>query len=141
MSETETRAVIDASAAGQSRAIAYWRREARTPPLYWEHLAEHDSVNCAWYRHRSLGVAVCVSTAVYGDDVWLHVSYSRRSRMPDYEDGVMVKRDFIGIDREAYAVFPPVERHVSIHLYCLHFWCNLDHPDGVLPDFRAGGEI
>jgi hypothetical protein len=64
---------------------------------------------------------------------WLHVSYSRRSWTPTHEDTCKVKAAFIG-DRYAYAVFPPVERYVNIHPYCLHLWARLDGSP-VLPEF------
>lgn len=70
---------------------------------------------------------------------WVHVSYSRPSRMPSYFDGVQVKRDFLGPERKAIAVFAPEDEHVSIHSYCLHLWHCVDG-DG-LPDFRRAGQI
>lgn len=76
-----------------------------------------------------------------GDDrVWLHVSLSRRSRMPSYEDVADVKRLFVGEDRKAFQVFPAKQFHVNIHNFCLHLWSCIDGSDG-LPEFGQYGTI
>lgn len=73
---------------------------------------------------------------------WHHVSLSRASRLPSYEDVLLVRRLFIGECAECYQVFPPAARHVNVHPYCLHLWRCLDAPAGVvLPDFRHSGAI
>lgn len=72
---------------------------------------------------------------------WHHVSYSRAGRYPSYEDQELVRRTFIGEDRESYAVFPPRSRWVNVHSFCLHLWTCLDAPDGLLTDFRHLGQI
>jgi hypothetical protein len=46
-----------------------------------------------------------------------------------------VKRTFIGDDREAYQVFPPIDRYVNIHPNVLHLFCDPAGP--VLPDFTG----
>jgi hypothetical protein len=69
---------------------------------------------------------------------WLHVSVSRKSWTPTHEDMALVKHDFIGDDRYAYSIWPPVEHYVNIHQHCLHLWARMDSPDGrVLPEFSA----
>lgn len=71
---------------------------------------------------------------------WLHVSMTRHAELPSYEDMVKVKRLFIGDHVTAYQVFPPADRHVNHHEYCLHLWHCVDGP--VTPDFRlADGMI
>ena len=71
----------------------------------------------------------------HGCGHWLHVSYSRPTRVPSYDDLVLVKRCFIGAERKAISVHPPESEHVNLHPYCLHLWHALDG-DG-LPDFRS----
>lgn len=70
---------------------------------------------------------------------WIHVSYSRPSKDPSWEDTCEVKRTFIGKDRKAISVMPAEAEYVNIHPHCLHLWACLDG-DG-LPDFRVMGMI
>jgi len=90
----------------------------------------------ACYDHSFSGIRVIESWHHAPDGrTWLHVSRSKTDRIPSYEDLKTVKRVFIGDDREAYQVFPPVERHVNIHPHVLHLFC---WPEGaVLPDFTG----
>lgn len=86
------------------------------------------------------GVRVICSARVEGDGKrWIHVSYSRRNRIPSYEDGCFVKSAFIGEDRLAVAVYPRESEHVNIHPRCLHLWSCLD--GDPVPDFRHEGQI
>ena len=70
---------------------------------------------------------------------WVHISYSRPTRMPSYDDLCLVKDRFIGADRRAISVHPPRSEHVSLHAWCLHLWHCID--DDGLPDFRHAGTI
>jgi len=85
------------------------------------------------YRSKD-GLVVICSIEIRDGDRWLHVSYSRKTKIPTYRDSCLVKRLFIGRDRYAYAVFPPEEMHVNINSNCLHLWTNLDEPR-PLPEF------
>lgn len=77
---------------------------------------------------------------MWGDGkIWIHVSMSRRSRIPTYEDMTDVKAIFIGAGRQALQIFPSADKHVNIHPNCLHLWCAVDG-DG-LPDFGKEGSI
>lgn len=67
---------------------------------------------------------------------WLHVSCSRKNKMPSYEDLCRVKEVFVGDDQKAIMVFPPKEEHVNFHPRCLHLFCCLT--EDPLPDFRPG---
>lgn len=76
----------------------------------------------------------------WGDNrIWMHVSYSRKDRIPSYEDSKRVLRAFVGDELEAYAVYPPKARWVNVHPHCLHFWIPLEGP--ILPDLSYGGKI
>ena len=89
-----------------------------------------------WFN-KTLGLAVIRSENVEKDGKnWIHVSVSRRSKVPSYDDLKLVKKLFIGDDLEAYQVFPKKSNHVNIHEYCLHLWATDSGP--VLPDFTHG---
>lgn len=71
---------------------------------------------------------------------WLHVSASRRTKIPSWQDMKEVKDIFIGKERKAIQVFAPESEHVNVHPYVLHLWSCLD--EDPLPDFRLpNGEI
>lgn len=116
-----------------------WEEDAARPaalPASWRTLAL--GADGGMYE-RSDGLRVITSAAREEDGKrWLHVSCSRRSRVPPYEELVVVRNLFIGDDRAAIQVFPPRSRHISIHRYCLHLWCCLD--GSPLPDFARGGD-
>ena len=61
-----------------------------------------------------------------GGGRWLHLSVSRRSRVPDYSDLAMVKRHFIGAELPAYQIFPKATEHRNLHDFTLHLWSPLD---------------
>lgn len=70
---------------------------------------------------------------------WLHLSMSRRSRLPTYDDLCLVKDTFIGRDRLAVQVFARTADHVNHAKFCLHLWSCLD--GDPVPDFRHLGMI
>ena len=82
------------------------------------------------------GLMIIASVGKYEDGLeWLHLSVSRKSRIPSYEDITRVKRDFIGEDRKAITVLPEKKYHVNLHENCLHLFYSADNP---LPEFSAG---
>lgn len=85
------------------------------------------------WRHN--GLVVMASVAEYNNTEWLHISFSRKNRMPDYNDIQIVKRNFIGDDKKAIMVFPEWKNHVNICEHCLHLFYSADNP---LPDFSGG---
>ncbi len=66
---------------------------------------------------------------------WLHISVSRKSRLPTYEEMTRIKRDFIGDDKKAISVLPEKKYHVNIDKYCLHLFYSAENP---LPEFSGG---
>lgn len=73
-------------------------------------------------------------------DFWLHLSVSRRDRVPSYFDQKRVKALFIGRQQKAIMVFPPESEHYNHHAHCLHLFSALTRD--ALPDFRApGGQL
>ena len=82
------------------------------------------------------GLQIIATAAVMDDDrEWLHVSVSRKSRLPSYEEMTRIKRDFIGDDKKAISVLPEKKYHVNIHEYCLHLFYSAENP---LPEFSGG---
>lgn len=57
---------------------------------------------------------------------WEHVSVSRRSRMPTYEDMCWTKDQFWSADQTVMQLHVPREDHVNCHEYCLHLWRPID---------------
>ena len=70
---------------------------------------------------------------------WHHVSCSFPDHLPSYEDLKEIKAIFVGAALTALQIFPPADRHISIHDYALHLWTCLDGP--VTPDFGKDGSI
>lgn len=75
------------------------------------------------FRSTDGGLTVLVSEEHHSDGfTYLHVSFSRRSRTPSYEDLDRVRKLFIGEDRESVQVFPPKAEYVNFHAFTLHLW-------------------
>jgi hypothetical protein len=49
----------------------------------------------------------------------------------------MVKRIFLGRERQALQVLPRESEYVNVNPHVLHLWSALDRPDW-LPDFTRG---
>lgn len=103
------------------------------PQAIWKRLpAIHprltDYMGCFIYN----GLQVIATVEQRDGMTWLHVSFSRQNRIPDYKDIQMIKRDFFGGDKKAIMVFPEEQYYVNTHPYCLHLWYS---PDNPLPEF------
>jgi hypothetical protein len=105
----------------------------RTLPPGWRQCArEADGVA---YYGRASGLAVIFSVGVEPDGRrWLHLSVSRRSRIPSWHDLRLAKDVFLGPDRAAYQVLPRESEYVNHNPFVLHLWSCLD--GDPLPDFR-----
>lgn len=88
------------------------------------------------FVHRQAPISVIMSVAIEDDDKpWLHISMAHRKRMPTVDEFRQMKDDFIGPNRYAYQIFPPEDRYVNQHPYCLHLWhCLAGDP---LPEFSG----
>jgi hypothetical protein len=107
-------------------------------PVGWR--VVQTSVDGAMYRRHD-GLKVIYSTAIEADNrIWLHVSLSRRGRLPTYADMTAVKHLFVGDELTAYQVFPAKCEHVNYHPYCLHMFALVNGERG-LPDFTRGGPL
>jgi len=92
----------------------------------------------SWRSFNGLQVIASVCREADGKR-WIHVSFSRPKRLPDWNDIKMVKRDFIGPDRVAIQVLPRESEYYNAHPYCLHLWSCMD--GDPVPDFRKEGHI
>lgn len=84
-------------------------------------------------------LAVMEGRELHEGKVWHHISVSHRDRQPSWNEMSMVKGHFMGDHVEAYMIHPPKERFININPKVLHWFACLDHPDGILPDFRISG--
>jgi|SRR5215831_13846083 len=97
-------------------------------------------LECAdgWALRTDTGMTIIASGDVEGDGRrWLHISMSYPDRVPAYDEMIFAMRAILGDDREAYQVFPPRARWISIDPYTLHLWHCVDATP--LPDFARGG--
>lgn len=62
---------------------------------------------------------------------WLHLSVSRRSRLPSWDDLKACRNIFFGPEVEVIQVLAPESEWVNVHNWCLHLWQRL--PD-LTPD-------
>lgn len=107
------------------------------PPSYWKKIPnamrylgkDADEWSRGWIFS---GIRVIASAGTFDGREWLHVSFSRERRLPDYKDLQLVRKDFIGTDKKAIMVFPEESHYVNIHQNCLHLWYSAENP---LPDF------
>ena|SRR6266566_30072 len=109
-------------------------------PHGWYILERIKDYGLAWRRTIGESLTVIESTAVKDDGrMWLHVSLSKPNskKIPSYEDIQLLRKLFIGEDRECYLIFPPKARYINIHPGVIHLWACLYEPDGVLPHMEG----
>lgn len=103
---------------------ADWRREPNFGPA-----AHYESGG---------GMRVLITKEMHEDEkvrVWVHLSVSRPTRLPSWEDLKQVKDLFIGRDKMAFQALPPASEYVNVHQNCLHLWYCLD--GNPLPSFGS----
>lgn len=84
-----------------------------------------------WRTPGGLIVAITVDEVVGAE--WVHISVSRRSRTPSYEDLLLVRKALLGEERPAYQVFPKRQEYRSLPgATVLHLWQPLG--DDPFPD-------
>lgn len=100
--------------------LAAWR-ELATQSIY--------DMPCRVYES-TFGLKVLVTAEDRGPEtgVWLHVSLSRRNKLPSWSDVREVKDIFIGRERCAMHMIPPEEFYINLHPHTLHLWSRLDAP-------------
>ena len=113
----------------------------RVLPVGWN---ETQAMCLNWRAYEGHGLKVIVEIELHENTFegasiargghWMHVSFSRPTRVPNYAETKAVKALFIGHDRKAIMIFPAEGEHVNIHPHCLHLFSPLDADP--LPDFR-----
>jgi hypothetical protein len=83
-------------------------------------------------------LVICTGRVEADGRRWLHVSASRRDRVPDWYDLKLVKQTFLP-DLTALQVLPTVDKYVNLSPNVLHLWACVD--GDVVPDFRIRGQI
>ena len=101
--------------------------------IYFDKVEEREDGSS--YRSNDGLVVIVSKTTELDGKVWIHLSFSRKNRMPSYNDMALVKAVFLGPDRDAVMVLPKKSKHVNIHKYCLHLFSTESMP---LPDFTQG---
>lgn len=105
----------------------------------FEFIGVRNSQKQACFHSKATGLAVICEQEEHDGKLYGHISFSRKSRIPSYEDMVFIKEVFVGDDHKAIMVLPAASEHVNIDPYCLHFFVPLDHDP--LSDFRKFGGI
>lgn len=107
---------------GVIRPPNYWRRES---DILWPPKSDHRAAT-AWL-HSLAGLYVLRSVSTLNDgSKWLHISVTRRDRIPTWTEMMKVRDDFLGDDVEAYMVAPKKEDYANLHQFCLHWWAPVD---------------
>lgn len=84
------------------------------------------------------GLSVIRSVEEHDGVMWIHVSCARKSRLPSYDELQLVRREFIGEDKESIMIFPKKENYVNIHHYCLHLFSTDKMPLSEMSGFVGG---
>ena len=98
-----------------------------TPAGYRDGGVFFDSAQSYYHKGQGLAVMCSISMMENGEKV-LHVSLSRKSRLPSWDDVKRVKDAFIGEEREAYHVLPKQSDYINLMPYCLHLWSEWEEP-------------
>jgi len=110
-------------------------KPAGEPQAIWRKVEEREDGSA----YKNDGLLVIKGGEIHNGKRWIHVSLSRKNRIPDYDDMTRVKRDFIGEDKRAIMILPSKLYWVNIHQYCLHLF-HCEDGDG-LPEFSRNGMI
>lgn len=113
-----------------------WMRAFKPDPLPRGWRLARDGLDGAAYRDDTGLNAILSGNREADGRRWLHLSVSRPSRLPTWDDLKRARAALLGADRYAYAVFPPTDKYVNLHPFCLHLWSPVDG-DPPLPEFSG----
>lgn len=117
-----------------------WRPPAVLPPGWVVTVEGNDGNLYDALDGDDCGLRVIASASLEEDGQWwLHVSASRQSRMPTWNDLRRAKDIFVGPNVAAIQVLPKQEDWVNINPFVLHLWHCLDKDP--LPDFTHGSGV
>lgn len=120
---------------GGVRPDGWVDRYLNTSPMFPEIPSPAPGCRAFMSSSRKLGVIVSGQTE-QDDKRWIHVSVSHRDRLPNWEELVLVRDQFLGKEARCLHLVSKASQHVNIHPYCMHIWHCVDG-DG-LPDFTWG---
>ena len=69
---------------------------------------------------------------------WEHVSVSRASRCPSYDDMCWIVRTFWPADATVMQLHVPAADHINLHEHCLHLWRPIEQPIPRPPNWTVG---
>ncbi len=128
---------IDVARMAAAMALPLHEAIPRVLPDGWQYIQRFGDGSAYSYRN---GLRVIVSTGPFPDGRdWMHISVSRKDRIPSYDDLKFVKNTFAE-KRFGYQVFPPPGDNVNIHDFCLHVWVPLTG-EPPMPNFGEEGTI
>lgn len=67
-----------------------------------------------------------LNTFEQGAGVWLHMSVSRKTRLPTWDDLVLAREELGFKDLLFIQLLPPTRAWLNVHSYCLHLLHRLD---------------
>lgn len=94
-------------------------------PKDWKYVgtALIDTGDCAVYQHKASTLSVLRSIDDLGDGrKTLHVSVSRKGKLPSWEDLRLCKTLFMGPEVDAYHVIPRATDYVNMNQNTMHLW-------------------
>lgn len=112
--------------------------KSREVATFTQHRIPDCSDFCYFDRNKAL-LVICSGRVEEDGKRWIHVSCSRRGRLPSWDDLKKVKHVFLGREAKAIQILPPEDQYVNFHPYVLHLWTCLD--GDPLPDLRKDGMI
>ncbi len=86
------------------------------------------------FHIREMGLRVIASNGMG----WEHVSVSKKTMVPNYEEMVWCKNMFWHAEDCAMQLFVPASEHIDCHSYCLHIWRPIDVEIPVPPPILVG---
>jgi len=102
--------------------------EKLDPPSPWREKrcpVKGRAFTCRDVRNHGNPLTAIVSIESH-DGQYIHLSVSRPSSLPTYDDLKRAKSAFIGDGRQAVQVFPSEDEHRDVHPNCLHLWAKVD---------------
>jgi hypothetical protein len=75
---------------------------------------------------------------ICSDEIWEHVSVSKKNRCPTWEEMCFVKDLFWGPECCVIQYHPPKSVYVSNHPFCLHLWRKVGSEFETPPTWMVG---
>jgi hypothetical protein len=106
----------------------------RPAPIAWTSSLGMEGMDSPIYQMGRLRVIESDDQEFGDGEKWKHVSFSTRTRLPDWNEMKLVRETFFPPDAEVLQIFPPQAEWVNTHPFTLHFWwCKTRR---LTPDFR-----